>query len=102
MFGLLVKVVRKSAVDAGSIPDSSQRSKPPNPILRPAEQCTFPGSIQLLMFLPCEVASGKTHWSRMVSILTRYLAEDQSLLKDIETNAVLLCPVGPVALASLA
>lgn len=40
---------------------------------------TFPGAIKMLMFLPG--AKAKTHYSSMVSILTRYFTGDPSLLE---------------------
>ena len=46
---------------------------------------TFPGAVQLSMFLPGENA--KKNRSAMSKILVRYFTGDPSLIKEIEANA---------------
>ena len=61
---------------------------------------TFPGAIQLSMFLPGENA--KKNRSVMSKILVRYFAGDPSLIQEIEANGVSDAPVAQMARASLA
>lgn len=61
---------------------------------------TFPGAVQLSMFLPGENA--KKNRSAMSKKLVRYFAGDPSLIKEIEDNARSDEPVAQMARASLA
>jgi hypothetical protein len=56
---------------------------------------TFQGALQLIMLLPGEVA--KKHRSGMVTVLTRYLAGDQTLIRDIEANGSSNSPICQLA-----
>ena len=60
---------------------------------------TFSGAIKLAMFLPGEKA--KQNRSKMVSILQRYYAGDETLHAEIEANAASDMPIPRMSRASL-
>lgn len=60
---------------------------------------TFAGAIKLAMFLPGEKA--KQNRSKMVSILQRYYAGDETLHAEIEANAASDMPIPRMSRASL-
>ena len=60
---------------------------------------TFAGAIKLAMFLPGEKA--KQNRSKMVSILQRYYAGDETLHTEIEANAASDMPIPRMSRASL-
>lgn len=72
----------------------------PGPGQKKQPVITFPGAVQLSMFLPGENA--KKNRTAMSKILVRYFAGDPSLIREIEANAKSDEPVAQMARDSLA
>ena len=71
----------------------------PGPGEKTQDVITFEGAVKILMWLPGN--SAKDFRSKVTEILTRYLAGDSTLIKEIEQNAESSHPVNVMARAAM-